>query len=422
MKSVCYHYQIQIVARSILVSFFFIISGCATPDHRFTLMETPVIYHEAAIDPFAHLNDSQKTTSTNIFYATNRNPQPSNSKQPYGNGISTRLHVGRTTILMGDADTPWESLYKASISPFREKPVELYLGETVEMASIAQDDFLDKDQMLSPSLKAFADAINAELASSKDKELMIYVHGAKFDFFRSCALTAELDHFAGRDFVGIAFSWPSHQNILTYITGIDVHRSWSSTRSFRTLIRFLARSTTAKAINIICYSAGGRVVSKALFEMRQIHTDLNPEELKSIYKLGVVVFAAADVSIDDFLHRLPGICDLSRLIVVTISDGDNVLEMASVVMGGGPRMGTDEAEMIEEEFAMTRAIENLEIVDLSRGKEDRGFDITGHHYWYRNPWASSDIIFLLLTDLPILTVIKRIPINDQRRYQPGRKI
>ena len=49
---------------------------------------------------------------------------------------------------------------------------------------------------------------------------------------------------------------------------------------------------------------------------------------------------------------------------------------------------------------MSRAIENFEIVDLSRGKEARGFDITGHHYWYRNPWASSDIIFLLRTDLP----------------------
>jgi len=400
MKCFCKSFHKHKVADIIILVFLIILSGCATADHRFTLMETPVIYHEADIDPFAHLDDAQKTTSSSLFYATNRNPQPSKPEQPYGNGISTRLHVGRTSILMGDANTRWEQLYQASISAFREEPVELHLGETKEMASMAQDDYLDEDQVLSPSLKDFADAINAELTNSKDKELMIYVHGAKFDFFRSCALTAELDHFAGRDFVGIAFSWPSHQNILTYITGIDVHRAWSSTRSFRSLIRFLSRSTTAKTINIICYSAGGRLVSKALFEMRQMHTDLNPDELKNRFRLGAVIFAAADVSIDDFLHRLPGISDLSRQVVVTISDGDDVLKTASVVMGGAPRMGTDEAELIEEEFAMFRAIQNLEIVDLSRGKEDRGFDITGHHYWYRNPWASSDIIFLLRTDLP----------------------
>ena len=41
-----------------------------------------------------------------------------------------------------------------------------------------------------------------------------------------------------------------------------------------------------------------------------------------------------------------------------------------------------------------------EIIDLSHGKEKRGFDINGHHYWYRHPWASSDIIFLLRQDLP----------------------
>lgn len=377
-----------------------ILSGCTTVDHRFILMETPVIYHQAEIDPFAHLDDSQKTTSTNVFYATNRNPQPSRPKQPYGNGVSTQLHVGQAMILMGDPDTRWEHLYKASISPFREEPVELYLGGTSEIASIAQDEFLDNDQILSPSLKKFADAINLELSKSDDKELMVYVHGAKFDFFRSCALTAELDHFAGRDFVGIAFSWPSHQNILTYISGIDVHRARSSTHSFRSLIRFLSRSTVVQTINIVSYSAGGRLVSKALFEMRQLHNDMNPEELKDLYKLGAVIFAAADVSVDDFLYRLTGISELSRQVVVTVSDDDDALETAQVVMGGEARIGTDEAELIEEEFAMARAIKNFEIVDLSRGKEDRGFDITGHHYWYRNPWASSDIIFLLRTDLP----------------------
>lgn len=25
---------------------------------------------------------------------------------------------------------------------------------------------------------------------------------------------------------------------------------------------------------------------------------------------------------------------------------------------------------------------------------------TGHHYWYRHPWMSSDIVFLMRTDLP----------------------
>lgn len=377
-----------------------LLTGCAATDHRFTLMETPVIYHQADIDPFAHLDDSQKTTSAHVFYATNRKPQRWKKDQPYGNGIGEELHVGRTTILLGDSDTPWEHLYQASISALRPTPVELHLGETLEIGSLAPDDYQSDNPVLSPELQEFAEAINAELTNSKDKEIMIYVHGAKFDFFKSCALTAELDHFAGRDFVGVAFSWPSHQNILSYLLRIDVHRAWHSTRCLRSLLRFLSRFTIAKHINIICYSAGGRLVSKALFEMREAHLDLDPDALKSKYKIGAVIFAAADVSVEDFLHRLPGISELAGQVVVTVSDGDKALQTASVVMGGSPRIGTDDAELLEEEFAMSKAIHNFEIIDLSRGQKDRGFDITGHHYWYRHPWASSDIIFLLRTDLP----------------------
>ncbi len=56
------------------------------------------------------------------------------------------------------------------------------------------------------------------------------------------------------------------------------------------------------------------------------------------------------------------------------------------------------AEERENQFAAENQITNFEIVDVSQ--EIRGFDITGHHYWHRHQWASSDIIILLRTDLP----------------------
>jgi hypothetical protein len=69
-------------------------------------------------------------------------------------------------------------------------------------------------------------------------------------------------------------------------------------------------------------------------------------------------------------------------------------------MGGTERIGTQQTIAEEEKFLCLNQINNFEIIDLSRGKIRRGFDITGHHYWYRHPWASSDIVFLLRTDLP----------------------
>ena len=127
---------------------------------------------------------------------------------------------------------------------------------------------------------------------------------------------------------------------------------------------------------------------------------LTPEELKEKFRLGAVVFAAADVEVDKFLARLPAISDFADQVVITVTDDDNALKAAKRFMHGAVRAGTSEAERIEEDFILNSNMANVEIIDVSRGKEIRGFDITGHHYWYRHPWMSSDIIFLMRTNLP----------------------
>jgi esterase/lipase superfamily enzyme len=113
-----------------------------------------------------------------------------------------------------------------------------------------------------------------------------------------------------------------------------------------------------------------------------------------------VVFAAVDVEVDVFLKRMSAISEIANQIVVTVSDGDNALKSAKRYMGGTFRAGSSEAEKIEEDFIVQKHMSNVEIIDVSFGKKVRGFDIIGHHYWYRHPWMSSDIIFLMRTDLP----------------------
>ena len=162
----------------------------------------------------------------------------------------------------------------------------------------------------------------------------------------------------------------------------------------------LSEHTEAKRINILSYSAGGRVTSKALSELRRKYAFVEGQTLKQKFRIGSVIFAAADVEVDTFIERLTGISELAEQVVVTISDDDVALIAAKKYMGGSVRTGTVEAESIEIDFLENNMIENVELVDMSRGKEARGFDITGHHYWYRHPWASSDIIFAMRTNLP----------------------
>jgi len=374
------------------------LTGC-TSHKTLTLMPTPVIYQNLRIDPFAHLTSAQKDTKTQIFYATNRAPKFSKNRIGYGNKVDSIVHLGKATIRMGDPNSKWDDLHKSLLSDAQTKPMPITLEKVEELSEIPAKDIQSKNG-LTPELQAFADSINSELAGAVDKEIMVYVHGTKVDFDNSTILTAEIDHFAGRDFVGLAFAWPSHQNILSYLSGTDVLRARNSSPALQSLLILLSEHTTAEHINVLSYSAGGKVTSRALFEMRQLFPDMDSKALKEKFRIGSVVFAAADVEVDKFLERISAISELANQVVITISDDDNALKAAKRFMGGTFRAGSLEAEQIEERFIVSHHLSNIEIIDVSFGQKVRGFDITGHHYWYRHPWMSSDIIFLMRTDLP----------------------
>lgn len=349
------------------------------------LMETPVLYCKTGIDPFASLPSHRRTVDTRVFYATVREPHGGS----YGNEVSPSLRFGTAAVRLGSPSTKWADLHLASTTEIRAAAIPVSIGSIKEAGSIDAPETHQGEQ-------AWARGIQTALETSSQSEIMIYVHGTKVDFTNSCALTAEVEHFTGRRFVGIGYAWPSHQNIFEYLDRVDLHRAQRASHGLRTLIRFLAENTRAKQINILCYSAGGRVTSKALDELRQEHAGESAGALRRRYRLGAVVFAAADVPVDVFNTRLKSVADLAQQVVVTVSDHDNALISAHRFMGGKVRAGTAAAAPLID----AEAPGNVEIVNLSYGSRERGFDITGHHYWYRHPWASSDIMFLMRKDLP----------------------
>ncbi|MFK7852231.1 MAG: alpha/beta hydrolase [Akkermansiaceae bacterium] len=363
-------------------------------------MPTPIIYKEGKINPFEHLDGDQRKTRTQIFYATNRGPTQSTEGLSYGNRIESTLYLGEAVVRMGEVDTTWDDLVRLSMAEDSSQAVPLSLQEVIEMARIPLQTNGDQKPELNAQQQQFIDSINREISQAKDKEIMIYVHGTKVDFENAAILAAEVDHFAGRDFVGVAFSWPSHQNILYYLTGVDVRRALDSSKALEELIELLAEHSDAKHINILSYSAGGKVTTLALDHLQRMSSDLSKSQLQKKYKIGSVVCAAIDVEVHQFLDRLPGISQLANQVVITVTDDDNALKAGKRFMGGESRVGTVEVENLEEEFIARKHLENVEIIDISYGKKVRGFDITGHHYWYHHPWTSSDIVFLMRTDLP----------------------
>ena len=383
-----------------LLFLLFFLSGCADTPASYPLMPAPIVYQDTEVDPFAHLQPEERTTRLPIFFATTREPDLQENHLPYGNTPSNDLRLGQTVIRFGNDTTDWQDLYLASTDSAYNDTIDLFIEDNKEIAVIKNADHYRPHDPLSPQQQQFADSINNRIQTAGDKEIIIYVHGAKSSFLTATALTAEVEHFSGRDFIGVAFSWPTHQEIVNYIDGEDIRRGIQASKHLGTLISFLAEHTNTQRINIICYSAGGEVVSRALHDMGLKSPELSAEQFLDKYRLGTILFTAADISVDNFLDRLPLISKMSQRVIVTISDGDKALYTASILMKGGKRIGMKSAEAREEAFAIANNITNFEIVDVSFAQEIRGFDITGHHYWYRHPWTSSDIIILLRTDLP----------------------
>ena len=318
-----------------------------------------------------------------VHYATNRNWQASY----FGSKIMPDLTYGITHVALGTPDTHWPALEKASTEAERTQPLPLRLVD-FEGGSHTQ---------AAPNLSPWLASLQNDTRSTSTRDVVIYVHGAKVEFFHSCAFAAELGHFTGRELTPVAFDWPTHPEIFSYLARIDLSHGIHSAEKLAELVRNIATHTDTRRIHLVSWSAGARVLSRAMVSLAGANPGVDGEVLRKRYRIGTTVFAASDVPEKDFIARLPAIHTLSERIIVYLSDNDGALKWSARLMGGGRRLGLEPKALDEHESLMLSKHPKLQIVDCSWGKTLRGFDITGHRYWYQHPWVSSDLFLALNT-------------------------
>lgn len=358
-------------------------ASCSRHANPQFLMPTPELYRDGKVRPFTHLPVQDRTTGLQVFYATNRNPVPGG----YGSALEESLKFGVAKMHFGSPQETWKSLEAASTTHPRTGPIEIELQEHQEISS-------DADPR---GLKKWARGINRSLSRMDPPDIVMYLHGARVGFLHSCAFAAELDHFSGRDLTAVAFDWPTHNEIYSYLDRVDLHHARKSAPRLAEMIRVLSSETKVRRIHIVSWSAGARVLSRAMVDLAA-GQDL--ATARSKYRLGHLIFAASDVPEKDFLERLPAIHGLSDRVIVYVSDDDSALRWASRLMGGGRRLGLAPATLTEQERQTLSRSPRLEVIDTSYDKSERGFDITGHRYWFQHPWVNSDVILAIRTTAP----------------------
>lgn len=371
-------------------------TACAGPPIE-SLMPTPVVYSELNLSPLDKIPENQRWKPRRVYYATTRQREPNPQRIDYSNEESDLVSAGMSLIGFGGPQLSWSDLSEYSRSSDRPDVIDLSIAGLIEAGTfkpslegpVSEDD--------AEGLGWLTADMNQSIDAARDKDLLVYVHGAKVNFYNANVFAAMLDHFMGRDMTSIAFSWPTRQNILAYGTGADVERAYRAAPALASLLEVLANKTNARRINIVCWSAGGRVTTAALKELyeRNKDSEMDPRER---FRIGTVYYAAADVPTAEFLDALPNINALANRVVVTLSSKDEALNMGEKFMGGGARIGQRNQNLGETELAAIGEADRLEVIDVSRGWEGRGFDITGHRYWMDHPWASSDLILSIRSD------------------------
>ncbi len=383
--------------RAVLPASVMTLAGCGVGMEP--LMPTPIVYTEAGISPLKNVPESEHWTPRRVYYATNRKRSKDLQKIFYGNEPSDMVSVGLALIGFGGPDMTWADLDQASRSADRDEDVQLSIAGVIEAGHFSQD---------SPPVVS-ADPSNAgwlirdlnhSIAESRDHDVLVYVHGAKVNFYNACAFAAQLDHFMGRDMTSIAFSWPTRQDIFAYAFGSDRHRAKSSAVALASVLEALAEGSNARKIHVLCWSAGARVLTQTFLELRARYPDESEESLRQHFRIGTAYFAAGDVPRDVFLEALPTIHALAERTVVTTSSHDEALITAKVIMSEDYRLGQVSNSLTAEQIAYLESLDRFEAVNLSIGSEDRGFDITGHRYWFDHPWASTDVLLTIRSDFP----------------------
>ncbi|WP_217175538.1 alpha/beta hydrolase [Coraliomargarita akajimensis] len=373
-----------------------LLSGCKSNKVQ-PLMPTPLIYQQSDFGPIDDIPEEEHFNLRSVFYVTNRERENNLRRIVYGNDESEQVTVGLALIGFGDYDLTWSDLSNQSKASKRETEIPLSIAGLLEAGRLeieSDGTVTDTKGGASWLMREFEEAIER----SRNKDVLIYVHGAKVDFYNACAFAAQLDHFMGRDMTSVAFSWPSRQNISAYVIGDDLQRGRRAASALSATIRIIAEQSSAERINIVCWSAGGRVVTKALTQLYDTSPNASEGSLHEQYRIGTVYYAAADVPRDEFIEALPKINALADKIVVTASTEDQALKQAPLVMGGSTRIGQIPTKPLSDpQREAVFAADRFEYVDMSTGSDQRGFNIAGHRYWYDHPWASTDLLLAVRT-------------------------
>ncbi|NIQ90070.1 MAG: alpha/beta hydrolase [Deltaproteobacteria bacterium] len=380
-----------------------VITGCGGSSlHTINLMPAPAVFEDGAVNPLPEEPPLVSYDDFGMLYASDRKPSDDPELWPfYLNDPGFIVRLGRARVKAGPASTDWEKVRRISLAKDRTGNYPLEILSVQETGALFSTySFLTRSvpgsAVPDEGGKKFAEIVNQRLAASGVKDVYVYLHGFRVVFDIPVLVAAELWHFLGYRGAFVAYTWPSTPSVFAYLS--DLEAAVIMARKFRLFLTYLAEETQVEKIHIVGFSAGSRLVVRALSQLALLNGDATEEEIRQHVRIGNVIIVGGDISHEEFGSALAdGLLRIPERTTIYVSSADRALIWASRIFRR-PRLGQMWGEELPPRTAnFLRENPSLEIIDVTEAAESTTGN--GHAYFRKSPWVSSDLLTLLAYDL-----------------------
>lgn len=366
--------------------------------HSIDMMPAPAGFADWPYTPLPKGTPPVSYDDFRMLYVTDRKPAESQFEYPfYLNEPGFVLRLGGARVKAGSEGMDWEEVRRTTLASDRTVDYPLQVLSVNELGLLGSSLTFLNEPDPPPTTDdfagtQFAEFIDQRLEDSGVKDVYIFVHGYRVVFDNPVLVASELWHFLGYRGAFIAYAWRATPSALAYAS--DSETAVTQARNLRLFLTYLAQETQVERIHIIGYSAGSRMVVRALEQLALLNKDATDEHIRENLRIGSVIFVGADASREGFgSAAAEGLLRIPERITIYASSSDSALNFSRRIFrrerlgqmwrdGMPPRV----AEFVEKE-------PSLEIIDVTEAAGSTSGN--GHAYFRDSPWVSSDILTAL---------------------------
>ena len=398
------HQQLPtLTGRLSLLLLMILISACSGSNrYKINLMPAPAVFEDGDINPLPKGPPPVSYDDFPMLYATDRKPSDNSEERPfYLNQTGFIMRLGQARVKAAPAGTDWETVRSFSLAKNRSGDYPLEIISVTETDTLPSTYSFMTRSVPDPAVsdaqgEKFADLVNQRLAVSNHKEVYIYIHGFRVTFDIPVLVAAELWHFIGYRGAFIAYNWASTPSVFAYLS--DLEAAVILARKLRLFLTYLAQETQAERIHIVGFSAGSRLIVRALGQMALLNAGKTEEEIRRDVRIGNVIIIGGDISREEFDAALAdGLLRIPERTTVYVSSADRALVWARRLFRRERlgQMWEDDLTPRTRDFLQTNP--SLQFVDVSAAAGSTSGN--GHSYFRKSPWVSSDLLMLLAYDI-----------------------